>query len=309
MVLDRGTGEISHCRFNEIIDYLDSKDLLILNNTRVIPARLWGRRVTGGKIEILLLREISPGIWDALVRRSGKMKPGEEINFSPALRGRIEEKFERGKIRLRFTGRLDLWKELGTMPLPPYIRREADERDQRDYQTVYAACDGAVAAPTAGLHFSKRVLRNLQGKGVEVDYLTIHVGWGSFQPVKAENVSEHKMEEEYYEVSRSLCDRIKTAKSKGGRIVAVGTSTVRALETAACNGNISPSAGFTGLFIYPPFRFKVIDGLITNFHLPMTTLLMLVSAFAGRERILNAYQEAVREKYRFYSYGDAMLII
>lgn len=309
LVLDKKTGKVEHRRFRDVADYFRKGDLLILNNTKVIPARILGKRETGGKVEILLLREVSSGEWEALLRNAGRIRQGEEILLDKELSAEVTEKMERGKTRLKFTGEINLWKKLGSMPLPPYIRREADSEDVRTYQTVYAEKDGAIAAPTAGLHFSGAVFDRLKEKGVEKDYLTIHVGWGSFQSVKTANIEGHRMEKEYYEVSESLCRKIQETKSSGRRVIAVGTSTTRALETIAGNGSFTASSGFTDLFIYPPFQFKVIDGLVTNFHLPGTTLIMLVSAFCGKEKVLNAYREAIKEKYRFYSYGDAMLVL
>lgn len=310
LVVDRATGRIEHRIFREIGDHLRPGDVLVVNDTRVIPARLRGRRPgTRGVVELLLLRPGTGGAWEALVRPGRRLKPGTVVEVGP--RGTAVEIGERSAggrriVRVASGGpMLDLLKDAGEMPLPPYIRRPVDHPDQ--YQTVYARADGAVAAPTAGLHFTPELLDRLRGQGIAIVSLTLHVGVGTFQPVMTEDVRLHRMEAEYYTITREAADAI---NDRRGRLVAVGTTTVRALETAAGpDGRLSAAAGWTDLFIVPGFRFRAVQAMVTNFHLPKTTLLMLVSAFAGREVILRAYAEAVSARYRFYSFGDAMLIL
>jgi len=310
MVLHRDSGKLEHRRFYEVVDYLRRGDVLVINETRVFPARLVGKRPSGGKVELLLVRPLGRDTWEALAKPGRKVRPGERLLFGEGkLTGEVVERTEGGKRVVRFSGDLEALRNLGQVPLPPYIRRSPIPEDRKRYQTVYARVEGSVAAPTAGLHFTEELLGRLREKGVEVVPIVLHVGPGTFRPVRGE-VSEHRMEAEYYEVSPRAAEVVNLARGKGGRVVAVGTTSVRTLETVADEeGRVRPGSGWTELFIYPPYRFRVVDALITNFHLPRSTLLMLVAAFAGRERVLEAYMEAVRLGYRFYSYGDAMLII
>jgi len=310
MVLHRDSGKLEHRRFYEVVDYLRRGDVLVINETRVFPARLVGKRPSGGKVELLLVRPLGRDTWEALAKPGRKVRPGERLLFGEGkLTGEVVERTEDGKRVVRFSGDIETLRNLGQVPLPPYIRRSPIPEDRERYQTVYARVEGSVAAPTAGLHFTEELLERLREKGVEVVPIVLHVGPGTFRPVRGE-VSEHRMEAEYYEVSPRAAEVVNLAREKGGRVVAVGTTSVRTLETVADEeGRVRPGSGWTELFIYPPYRFRVVDALITNFHLPRSTLLMLVAAFAGRERVLEAYMEAVRLGYRFYSYGDAMLII
>ncbi|MEA1927740.1 MAG: tRNA preQ1(34) S-adenosylmethionine ribosyltransferase-isomerase QueA [Candidatus Auribacterota bacterium] len=326
MVLDRGTGGVENRQFPELLEYLSRGDLLVLNNARVIPARLYGHRIpTGGKSEILLLSPAPDGGWNALVRPARRARPGTEIDFGGGIVGVVRERLA-GKIVIDFPGIDDLLsalEEIGYMPLPPYIKRDPNNYprelrriDRERYQTVFSRKPGAIAAPTAGLHFTDEFLETIREKGVTIVYITLYVGYGTFQPVKTENLEEHRMHEEYYEIDRETAGVInqfrerKPKKGEGGCLWLVGTTTVRALESAAdLEGRIKPTTGPTDIFIYPGYRFKFDFSLITNFHLPKSTLIMLVSALAGRENILNAYKEAIKSKYRFFSYGDAMLIL
>lgn len=312
LVLDKKTGEIQHKIFKNVLDYLNKGDCLVLNDTRVIPARLFGSREgKDEKIEFLLLRRVENNRWETLVRPGKKVKPSSRIVFGDGLLKAdvlsIEEDGTR-IVEFIYDGIFEeILDRLGEMPLPPYIKERLEDRER--YQTVYSKNEGSAAAPTAGLHFTKELLKEIEEKGVNIVFLTLHVGLGTFRPVKVENIEEHHMHEEYFEVSVEAADKINTVKKSGGRIVAVGTTTVRTLETVATEeGIVLPSKGWTNIFIYPGYRFKVIDRLITNFHLPESTLLMLVSALAGRENILDAYNEAVSKNYRFFSFGDAMLI-
>ena len=312
LVLDKKTGEIQHKIFKNVLDYLNKGDCLVLNDTRVIPARLFGSREgKDEKIEFLLLRRVENNRWETLVRPGKKVKPSSRIVFGDGLLKadvlRIEEDGTR-IVEFIYDGIFEeILDRLGEMPLPPYIKERLEDRER--YQTVYSKNEGSAAAPTAGLHFTEELLKEIEEKGVNIVFLTLHVGLGTFRPVKVENIEEHHMHEEYFEVSVEAADKINTVKKSGGRIVAVGTTTVRTLETVATEeGIVLPSKGWTNIFIYPGYRFKVIDRLITNFHLPESTLLMLVSALAGRENILDAYNEAVSKNYRFFSFGDAMLI-
>lgn len=312
LVLNRKEGEIEHRIFSQLSSYLNDGDLLVLNQTKVIPARLKGvKEGTGGKVELLLLNGVRENEWKVLVRPGRRVRPGTKISIGGGrLRAQITDGGQDGYRLVRFTAEGDFWQilqEVGEIPLPPYIKRKPEPADKLRYQTVYAQTEGAVAAPTAGLHFTKDLLGKIRAKGVKVGSLILHVGWGTFRPVKSEEITEHRMGSEYYRIPSDLCQEIEEAKSRGGKVYAVGTTTVRALESWGQEGN--PREGWTSLFIYPSFDFRVVDGLITNFHLPRTTLLMLVSAFAGRERVLTAYAEAIRGGYRFYSYGDAMLIL
>ena len=314
MVLYRNSRRIEHRIFREIVDILDDSYLLVLNDTKVIPARLRGiKPETGAKVEVFLSRRLERDVWECLAKPAKRLKPGVVVEFSEGLKGRVVEVREDGKRVVRFfpEGALDerLY-AVGEVPLPPYIRRSPDESDVERYQTVFAKREGSVAAPTAGLHFTDRVLDALRAKGVEIVYVTLHVGLGTFKPVKTEVVEEHKMEEEFFEVTEDVAAAINRAKDEGRKILACGTTVVRTLESAADEtGRVKPVSGWTSLFIYPGYRFKVVDALLTNFHLPKSTLIMLVCAFAGRDFVMEAYGEAVKKRYRFYSYGDCMLIL
>lgn len=317
LVLNRSTGEYEHKIFSEIKGFLKDGDCLVLNNTKVIPARLIGEKVcdggsNGARIELLLLKRKENDIWETLVRPGRKAKPGTKISFGNGLLiGEILNIVDEGNrlVQFFYEGILEeILDQLGEMPLPPYITHELSDKNR--YQTVYAKYKGSAAAPTAGLHFTQDLIEEIQGMGVTIAYVTLHVGLGTFRPVKVENVLEHYMHSEYYQILQEEADKINTAKKKGGRIICVGTTSCRAVESTSGNdGYLNAGSGDTSIFIYPGYRFKVMDGLITNFHLPESTLMMLVSAFAGREDVLNAYEEAVREQYRFFSFGDAMLII
>lgn len=322
MVLHKGTGDVEHKRFFEIIEYLSCGDALVLNDTRVIPARLFGSRPTGGVVEVLLLEAIRDGVhsqrWVCLLNPTKGIKPGIVITFDEGLKGEVIARKGDGGCEVELSCReniRDVIERIGVMPLPPYIKREPDKReidrlDRERYQTVFARRDGAVAAPTAGLHFTEGLLTDIRAKGVEVLYLTLHTGWGTFKPVREGDIRRHRMLSEYYEIEPSTFLAIKRAKWEGRRVIAVGTTTTRALEDSIQGGWDKPRLqGSTDLYIYPGFEFKVVDGLITNFHLPRSTLLIMVSAFAGRDVIMNSYQEAIREGYRFFSYGDAMMIV
>ncbi|MCZ6680035.1 MAG: tRNA preQ1(34) S-adenosylmethionine ribosyltransferase-isomerase QueA [Candidatus Poribacteria bacterium] len=314
MVIDRATQGIYHSQFSQLGKFLPPGSLLVINNTKVIPARLIGRKIpTGAKVEVLLIRQKGKNIWEALVKPGKRVTRGTRVVFGDGLLiGQILARSADGIYAVRFRCHGDFQEilaQVGQIPLPPYIKREPNAADQQGYQCVFAKEEGAVAAPTAGLHFTQELLDRLKRGGVDVVTLTLHVGLGTFQPVKVEHIEAHKMHAEYFEVTQSTVDRINGAKQAGRKIVAVGTTSVRALETVASDGGIAPYAGYTDIFIYPAYQFKAVDVLITNFHLPRSTLLMLVSAFAGREFILKAYQEAIAQRYRFFSYGDAMLIL
>ncbi len=312
LVLDRATGRKEHHVFTEIVDYLRPGDCLVLNNTKVLPARLMGTKEdTGAAIEVLLLKRKENDIWETLVKPGRKAKPGTRIVFGDGcLRAEVLEVVEEGNrlIRFNYEGIFEeILDRLGEMPLPPYITHKLEDKNR--YQTVYAKYEGSAAAPTAGLHFTDNLLRQIAEQGVETAYVTLHVGLGTFRPVKADNLSEHHMHSEYYEVTKEAADKINSAKAAGGRIICVGTTSCRTVESAADeNGIVRPGCGNTEIFIYPGYRFQVLDCLITNFHLPESTLVMLVSALAGRENVLAAYEEAVKERYRFFSFGDAMFI-
>lgn len=313
MVLERSTGAVEHKRFTDITGYLAPGDCLVVNNTRVIPARLYGvKEDTLAQVEVLLLKRRENDIWETLVRPGKKLKPGARVLFGDGiLTGEIVDIVEEGNRLVRFSYEgifEEILDRLGQMPLPPYITHEL--RDKNRYQTVYAKYDGSAAAPTAGLHFTEELLRNVRDNGVEIAEVTLHVGLGTFRPVKAENVLDHHMHSEFYRVSAEAAERINRAKREGHRVISVGTTSTRTLESAADeNGFLREKSGWTDIFIYPGYKFRVIDGLITNFHLPQSTLIMLVSAFAGQEHVLDAYREAVRERYRFFSFGDAMLVL
>jgi len=312
LMLDRDSGDIQHKNFIDIIAALDPGDLLVFNNTRVIPARLYGHKETGGRVEVLVERILSQNRALAHIRSSKSPKPGRKLLLEDALSvtvvGREGDLFE---IQFDDTNRdiLTMLEQYGHIPLPPYIQRESQDQDKERYQTVYAKTPGAVAAPTAGLHFDEAIIASLEHKGVNTAYVTLHVGAGTFQPVKVDNITEHKMHSEWIEVSANVCHAIQQTRARGGRVVAVGTTVVRCLETASQTGGLTPYTGETSIFIYPGYDFKSVDGLITNFHLPRSTLLMLVSAFADIENVLHAYHIAVEKKYRFFSYGDVMLIL
>jgi len=310
LVLDRINGKTAHRIFSDIGEYLRAGDILVLNNTRVFPCRLIGEKEeTGGRVELLLIKQSGENRWEVISNK--KLKEGTIIRFSKTCRCEVTGKYGTNYI-VKFHYTSD-WKELlseiGQMPLPPYIRRAPSTEDRERYQTVYASEEGAIAAPTAGLHFTDELLGNLSLKGIRTVYVTLHVGIGTFRPVKSEFIDRHRMEHEQFNVSKEVVDLIRQTREKKGRVIAVGTTSVRALEQAALTGDLRPAEGETGIFIYPGFKFKVVDAMITNFHLPKSTLIMLVMALAGRENILRAYDEAVLQRYRFYSYGDAMLII
>jgi S-adenosylmethionine:tRNA ribosyltransferase-isomerase len=310
MVMDRATGSIEHRIFSNIAKYLVPGDLLVLNNTKVFPCRLLAKKPGGGKAEIFLLSERGPNLWEALVK--GGLGRGKKLVVGPGIEAEITDEGRDSVRTIRFHGIDDIrtmLPEIGKTPLPPYIKREAAETDRERYQTVYASQEGAVAAPTAGLHFTDELLRVLAAEGIQQTTITLHVGPGTFQPVKAEHIRDHRMRPERYALSARAASDINRARAEGRRVIAVGTTSVRTIETASSDdGVVSPGDGSSELFIYPGYVYKVVNGIITNFHLPKSTLLMLVSAFAGRERILDAYRCAVAEQYRFYSYGDAMFI-
>lgn len=313
LVLNKRTGGVEHHTFHEITDYLQPGDCLVLNDTKVIPARLLGvRKDTGASVEVLLLKRKEKDVWETLVRPGKKARPGMELLFGGGLlSAKVLEIVEEGNrlIQFRYEGIFEeVLDRLGEMPLPPYITHKLLDRDR--YQTVYARYEGSAAAPTAGLHFTKKLLGEIEKKGVDIAYVTLHVGLGTFRPVKEENILDHHMHTETYQVTAEAAEKINRAKEGGRRVICVGTTSCRTVESAADdNGMLRECCGDTGIFIYPGYRFKVLDALITNFHLPESTLVMLVSALAGREQVLHAYEEAIREKYRFFSFGDAMLII
>ena len=316
LVVDRDTCAFHHIQFSQIGDYLPSNALLVLNDTKVIPARLIGNKIgTGGKIELLLVREKEPDTWEVLAKPRRSLRIGTQATFgNDKLIAEVLAKPDDGPCIVRFDYDHNdafsvILAEVGMMPLPLYIRRPPNAEDKARYQSVYAASEGAVAAPTAGLHFTQALLESLKNKGIEIATLTLHVGPGTFQPVKVENIQTHKMHAEYIHLGATEAHQIRTAREAGAKIVAIGTTVVRSLETAGATGTVRPYSGDSELFIYPGHHFNVVDALVTNFHLPKSTLLMLVSAFAGRDLIQQAYQEALQGNYRFYSYGDAMLIL
>ena len=312
LVLDRKSGDIEHRRFRDITEYLRPGDCLVMNNTRVIPARLYGvKEDTGGKIEFLLLKRIDLDTWEIILKPGKRGRKGARFVFGDgALRAEITDVKPDGNriVRFEYEG---VWEQLldklGEMPLPPYIKEKLTDKER--YQTVYSKIEGSAAAPTAGLHFTEELLEKIKDMGVNTAYLTLHVGLGTFRPVSVENVEEHVMHSEYYEINEETAELINRTRENGGRIVAVGTTSVRTLETAADDdGRFKAESGNTDIFIYPGYKFKAVDALITNFHLPESTLLMLISAFAGKDKVFKAYEEAVKEKYRFFSFGDAMFI-
>lgn len=313
LILDKETGERTHKIFHDIIDYLHEGDCLVINNTKVIPARLIGEREgTGGKVEVLLLKRRSDNVWETLVKPGKKARPGMRLSFGNGLlHAEVQEVVDEGNrlIRFEYEGIFEeILDQLGQMPLPPYITHQL--KDKNRYQTVYAKYEGSAAAPTAGLHFTEQLLDQIQEKGVKIARVTLHVGLGTFRPVKVEDVTEHHMHTEFYHVSEEAADIINETKKQGGRVICVGTTSCRTIESAADDqGIVHATEGDTDIFIYPGYQFKVLDCLITNFHLPESTLLMLVSALAGKENIMAAYREAVEMRYRFFSFGDAMLIL
>lgn len=313
LVLGKDTGEISHRRFRDILEYLKKGDCLVLNNTRVIPARLYGvKKDSLGSIEFLLLNRKEKDIWEVMLRPGKKAKPGAVFIFGDGeLEAEILEILEGGNrlVKFRYKGIFEeVLDRLGNIPLPPYIKKQLEDKER--YQTVYSKHEGSAAAPTAGLHFTEELLRELEAAGIKLAYVTLHVGLGTFRPVKTEIIEEHKMHSEYYELDEKNAEIIRSTKEAGGRIICVGTTSTRTLESIMQKrGEIREDSGWTDIFIYPGYSFRITDGLITNFHLPESTLLMLVSALAGRDNIMRAYTEAVQERYRFFSFGDAMLII
>jgi S-adenosylmethionine:tRNA ribosyltransferase-isomerase len=313
LVLNKENGEITHNTFRDIIKYFKKGDCLVLNNTRVIPARLYGiKKETGSKTEFLLLKRLEKDIWEVILRPGKKAQIGARFIFGEnELEAEIMDIVEGGNriVKFYYEGVFEaVLDRLGNMPLPPYITKTLEDKER--YQTVFSKHNGSAAAPTAGLHFTPALLEEIQQIGVKVAYITLHVGLGTFRPVKTENILEHIMHSEYFDVDGAAADTINSTKAEGGRIISVGTTSTRTIESIASdNGIIKPGSGWTDIFIYPGYKFKVIDGLITNFHLPESTLVMLVSALAGREQVMHAYAEAVKEKYRFFSFGDAMFII
>ena len=313
LMLDRASGSIRHARFPDLVELVAPEDVLVLNVSRVIPARLHGKRESGNEAELLLVRELPDGTWLAMGHPGGKLKPGRTVRFGVDSAAEIVEVLGGGLRRVKFTGSLDAAATLaqyGTVPLPPYIRRPPRPEDRERYQTVYAAHDGSVAAPTAGLHFTPELLEHLKQRGTALAMLDLQIGPGTFKPVEVDDLADHPMLPEAYRVSDETAEIINARRKAGGRVWAVGTTVVRTLETVgAPDGTVRPGTGDTSLFIHPPYTFRAVDRLLTNFHLPRSTLLMLVCAFGGYEQVMGAYREAVKERYRFYSYGDAMVVM
>lgn len=312
MHLDRQTGEIEHRTFHDICDYLNPGDCLVMNDSRVLPARLMGVRSTGGAVEVLLLRDLGGGQWECLVRPGKKARPGTELSFGDGeLTATVKQVVEGGNRIIEFHHEgifLEILEKLGRMPLPPYIKAELEDSER--YQTVYSREIGSAAAPTAGLHFTRELLDKIAEKGVKLCYVTLHVGLGTFRPVKEDEIESHDMHSEFCMIPEETAQIVNQTKQNGGRVIAVGTTSCRTLESFSSeDGKLEATSGWTNIFIYPGYKFKCIDGLITNFHLPESTLIMLVSAFARRENVLNAYETAIKEKYRFFSFGDAMIVI
>lgn len=313
LVLDRKSGAVSHHVFREITDYLSEGDCLVINDTKVIPARLIGSKIgTDAKIEVLLLKRKENNVWETLVKPGKKARPGAKISFGDGLLvGEVVDVVEEGNrlIRFSFEGIFEeILDQLGQMPLPPYITHQLQDKNR--YQTVYAKHTGSAAAPTAGLHFTPELLEEIRGRGIEIAKVTLHVGLGTFRPVKVDEITDHHMHSEFYQIDEEAAAKINRTKERGGRVICVGTTSCRTVESAADeHGTLQAKSGWTDIFIYPGYQFRVLDGLITNFHLPESTLIMLVSALAGRENVLAAYEEAVKERYRFFSFGDAMLVI
>lgn len=312
LVLNKETGETQHHVFKEIVEYLNPGDCLVINDTKVIPARLIGEKEgTGAKVEVLLLKRKENDIWETLVKPGRKMKPGARLVFGNGLlKAEVKDVVEEGNrlVQFFYEGIFEeILDQLGQMPLPPYITHQLEDKNR--YQTVYAKNSGSAAAPTAGLHFTPQLLEEIKAKGVDIAHVTLHVGLGTFRPVKVENILEHHMHSEFYQIEQSEADKINRAKDTGHRVICVGTTSCRTVESAADeNGRLTECSGWTEIFIYPGYKFKTLDCLITNFHLPESTLIMLVSALAGREHVLGAYEEAIKERYRFFSFGDAMFI-
>jgi S-adenosylmethionine:tRNA ribosyltransferase-isomerase len=312
LVLNKVTGKIQHEKFNNIIDHLLPSDILIINNTKVIPARLFGEKITGAKVEIFLLEQKTENRWECLVKPGRKLQIGAEIIFNEELKAKIIDHAEEGGRIVEFYWKGSFWdilENIGNVPLPPYIKRKSTNKDKETYQTVYAQERGSVAAPTAGLHFTKPLMKQIRAKGIEILEVVLHVGLGTFRPVKTDDIKDHTMHSEHCQISEEVAAKVNQAKREGRRIIAVGTTTTRTLESFAENGHLNSGSHWTDIFLYPGKEIQIIDGLITNFHMPESTLMMLVSAFAGYENIMNAYKIAVEEKYRFFSYGDSMLIL
>lgn len=311
MILHKENGEVEHSQFNNILDHFDEGDVLVLNNTKVIPARLHGKKNTGAEVEVFLLNQLTETTWECLVKPGRRLKPGAEIYFTDNFSAVVKEYADQGGRVVEFNWNGDFWDcldEAGEIPLPPYIKRDLEKTDKDTYQTVYAKTKGSVAAPTAGLHFTDEILEKLRTKGVIIVEVMLHVGLGTFRPVKSEDILEHEMHSEYCHISEDVANVINKAKDEKRRIIAVGTTSTRTLESFAENGRVKSGTHWTDIFIYPGKKLQIIDALLTNFHMPESTLLMLISAFAGYENVMNAYKTAVKERYRFFSYGDAMLI-
>lgn len=309
MLYDRQSGAVEHRYFYDLLDELHAGDVLVFNDSRVIPARLYGHRATGGKVEVLLLTPCGEDTWEVLVKPGKKALPGTELFFDQGMKGEVLDKTDFGGRRIKFTydGNFDdIINDIGEMPLPPYIHEKLEDKEQ--YQTVYAREKGSAAAPTAGLHFTEDLLERIRAKGVELVFVTLHVGLGTFRPVAEENIEDHEMHSEFYSITPAAAEAVNKAKADGRRVIAVGTTSIRTLESAGTTGTLKAGSGWTNIFIYPGFTFHIVDALVTNFHLPESTLLMLISALSEREKILAAYETAVREKYRFFSFGDAMFI-
>ena len=311
MVLDKKNGEVEHRIFSDISEYLNAGDCLVLNNTKVLPARLFGvKEETGAHVEFLLLSRKEKDVWEVIAKPAKRVKPGTTFTFGNGeLKCEVIDYINDGNrlVKFSYDGLFEnVLDKLGEVPLPPYIKEKLEDKNR--YQTVYSKHEGSAAAPTAGLHFTEEMLNSLKEKGVKIAFVTLHIGLGTFRPVKAEKIEEHKMHSEYYIIPEETAKIINSTKQQGGQIIAVGTTSVRTLESAAKDGKISACSGWTDIFIYPPYRFQMVDKIITNFHLPESTLIMLISAFAGTEKVLNAYKQAVAKKYRFFSFGDAMFI-
>ncbi|MDP8202551.1 MAG: tRNA preQ1(34) S-adenosylmethionine ribosyltransferase-isomerase QueA [Candidatus Tenebribacter burtonii] len=312
LILNKESGTIQHEKFDNIINHLLPSDILVVNNTKVIPARLFGTKSTGAKVEVFLLQQKTENCWECLVKPGRKLQIGAEIIFSEELEAKIVDHAEEGGRIVEFYWEGNFWdilENIGNVPLPPYIRRKSTNKDKETYQTVYAQERGSVAAPTAGLHFTKPLMKQIRQKGIEILEVVLHVGLGTFRPVKTDDIKDHTMHSEHCRISEEIAEKINQAKKNGKRIIAVGTTTTRTLESFAYNGKLNSGSHWTEIFLYPGKDIQIIDGLITNFHMPESTLMMLVSAFAGYENIMNAYKIAVEKKYRFFSYGDSMLIL
>lgn len=312
LVLDKESGKIQHEKFSDIIEHLKPSDILVVNNTKVIPARLFGTKSTGAKVEVFLLEQKTENRWECLVKPGRKLQIGAEIIFNEELKAKIINYAEEGGRIIEFYWKGNFWdilEKIGNVPLPPYIKREATNKDKETYQTVYAQERGSVAAPTAGLHFTKPLMHQIREKGIEILEVVLHVGLGTFRPVKTDDIKDHTMHSEHCRITDDVAAKINQAKKDGRHIIAVGTTTIRTLESFAHNSHLQSGSHWTNIFLYPGKEIQIIDGLITNFHMPESTLMMLVSAFAGYENIMNAYKIAVEEKYRFFSYGDSMLIL